>query len=240
MWKQITWCPIPGKLLLNLTETLSMWVRSNNSICFIELWGLYLDNMQSAQQRAWNRGLLTKGEILLLKSMHARSLQSHNSSHNQSVIWCQALCVPRHDNRLFICEVFIRRHFQSKAEEVARWGPDQSRKNCASSWFFLKGQAGMNLQRWLLCLKVIYEAGPPHTTAFGGSPISNPERSWKWIPTNSAHSQTASLGKLSLVASKVTVILNTHLAHLEKKSLKGFQSELVSSREKRGDEVICE
>lgn len=76
----------------------------------------------------------------------------------------------------------------------------------------------MNLQRWLLCLKVIYEEGPPHTTAFSGSPISDPERSWKWIQTNSAHNQTASLGKRSLVASKATLILNTHLAHLEKKN----------------------
>lgn len=36
------------------------------------------------------------------------------------------------------------------------------------------------------------------------------------------HNQTASLGKLSLVVSKVTLILNTHLAHLEKKKFEEF------------------
>lgn len=41
----------------------------------------------------------------------------------------------------------------------------------------------------------------------------NDYRSIQW------HHQTASLGTLSLVVSKVTLVLNTHLAHLEGKKV---------------------
>lgn len=91
----------------------------------------------------------------------------------------------------------------------------------------------MNLQRWLLSLKVRHEEGPPRTTAFSHSPGDSAEKSWKWLQINPAAQPNSITLESCFGGLKGHTCSGYTLDSPRKNILKGLKGELVSSRKKR-------